>query len=309
MTIRPARLTMSSRKRSAMRSCRYRREPATQLCPLAPKMPAMEPLTALSRSASSNTTNGDLPPSSSETSAKFSAEFRTTWRAELGPPVKLTRATSGWEVSARPQGSPWPVTMLTTPGGMPASSISRPNSSIAADACSDALSTTVLPAASAGPSLTATRKSWEFHGTTAATTPSGSRAVKTQRSGLSMGRVAPCTLSAHPAKKWKKSAMYFACQRVSLSILPVSTVSVRPSCSDRSARRSASRRRLRPRSVGVVCDHGPSVNARCAASTARPTSAAVASGMTAQGSPVAGFMLSKVPPSPAFTHAPSISIR
>ena len=77
--------------------------------------------------------------------------------------------------------------------------MSRPNSSIAADACSEALSTTVFPAASAGPSLTAARKSWEFHGTTAATTPSGSRVVKTHRSGLSMGRVSPCTLSAHPA--------------------------------------------------------------------------------------------------------------
>ena len=42
------------------------------------------------------------------------------------------------EVRTRPQGSPWPVTMLTTPGGKPASSINRPNSSIAADACSDA---------------------------------------------------------------------------------------------------------------------------------------------------------------------------
>ena len=78
MTIFSVRRTISSRKRSAIPSCRYRREPATQLWPLAPKIPAMEPLTALSRSASSNTMNGDLPPSSSEISAKFSAEFRTT---------------------------------------------------------------------------------------------------------------------------------------------------------------------------------------------------------------------------------------
>jgi hypothetical protein len=38
-------------------------------------MPAMEPFTALSISASSNTMNGDLPPSSRDIWAKFSAEL------------------------------------------------------------------------------------------------------------------------------------------------------------------------------------------------------------------------------------------
>ena len=70
---------------------------------------------------------------------------------------------------------------------------------MAAEACSDAFRTTVLPAAKAGPILTATRKSWEFQGTTAATTPRGSRRVKTQRSGLSIGMVSPWILSAQPA--------------------------------------------------------------------------------------------------------------
>ena len=56
-----------------MLSCKYSLEPATQLCPLAPKIPAIDPFTALSMSASSKTINGDFPPNSSETSAKFSA--------------------------------------------------------------------------------------------------------------------------------------------------------------------------------------------------------------------------------------------
>ena len=102
-------------------------------------------------------------------------------------------------MSTLPHGSPWPVTTLNTPGGKPASSMSLANSSMGAEACSEAFSTTVLPAASAGPIFTATRKSCEFHGTTAATTPSGSRSVIASMSGLSMGSVLPITLSAAPA--------------------------------------------------------------------------------------------------------------
>ena len=157
------------------------------------------PLTALSRSASSKIITGDLPPNSRETWAKFSAALRMTWRAVSGPPVKLMRSTSGCLVSVRPQGSPCPVTTLKTPGGKPTSSKTRANSSIGAEACSEALRTTVLPAARAGPILTATRKSCEFQGTTAATTPSGSRRVIVIISGLSMGSVSPQTLSARPA--------------------------------------------------------------------------------------------------------------
>ena len=191
--------TTRDRTSSRIDSCSSSREPATQLCPLALKILRSTPLTALSRSASSNTMTGDLPPSSNETSAKFSALLRITCRAVSGPPVKLTRSTSGWLVRARPQGSPCPVTTLKTPGGKPASSNTLANSSIGAEACSEAFSTTVLPAARAGPIFTATRNSWEFQGTTAATTPSGSRTVIAIMSGLSMGRVSPVTLSARPA--------------------------------------------------------------------------------------------------------------
>ena len=134
---------------------------------------------------------GDLPPNSNDTSAKLCAEFWMTLRAAAGPPVKLMRCTSGCEVSARPHGSPWPVMIFTTPGGKPAAANRRPNSSMAAAACSEAFSTTVLPAANAGPSLTAAKNNCEFHGTTAATTPKASRCVKTNKSGLSMGKVWP----------------------------------------------------------------------------------------------------------------------
>ena len=162
-------------------------------------MPAIEPFTALSKSASSKTINGDLPPSSSEISAKFSAVFLITCAADAGPPVKDTRATDGCDVRVLPQGSPYPVMILTTPSGMPACWINLPNSSIGAAPCSDAFSTMALPAANAGPILTALKNNCEFHGTMAATTPIGSRSVKTNISGLSIGNVLPSILSAAPA--------------------------------------------------------------------------------------------------------------
>ena len=47
--------------------CTSRREPAVHICPVAPKMPETAPMQAWSRSASSNTMLGDLPPSSIDT--------------------------------------------------------------------------------------------------------------------------------------------------------------------------------------------------------------------------------------------------
>ncbi len=90
--------------------------------------------------------------------------------------MKVTFCTSGWATSAAPTSGPKPVTTLTTPGGrIPCAR--RANSSTDALANSDGFSTTVLPAASAGPSLFASVISGEFQGISAAITPSGSRSV------------------------------------------------------------------------------------------------------------------------------------
>ncbi|CAB5028226.1 unannotated protein [freshwater metagenome] len=70
-----------------------------------------------------------------------------------------------------------PVMMFTTPGGKPASSTNLANCNRGAGPSSDAFSTTVQPAASAGASFTADKNICEFHGTIAATTPIGSRRV------------------------------------------------------------------------------------------------------------------------------------
>ena len=60
--------------------------------------------------------------------------------------------------------------------------------------------TMVLPAASAGASFHESSISGEFQGVMQTTTPSGSRLVKTNMSGLSMGGTPPSILSARPPK-------------------------------------------------------------------------------------------------------------
>ena len=84
------------------------------------------------------------------------------------------RLTSGCLVNAAPVSAPKPVTTFITPSGKPACLTKCINSTMVAEACSEGLSTTVLPAASAGASLIAVKYIGEFHGIIAATTPNGS---------------------------------------------------------------------------------------------------------------------------------------
>ncbi len=69
------------------------------------------------------------------------------------------------------------MTTFTTPAGKPASTISSASSSVDVGVTSDGLTTTVLPAASAGKSFHPSSPSGVFHGVIAATTPIGSRTV------------------------------------------------------------------------------------------------------------------------------------
>ena len=106
-----------------------------------------------------------------------SAADRAIAIAVSGPPVNAIRSIPGWEVSAAPQRPPVPVTTLTTPGGKPACSNRGMSSSIDAEVNSLGLTTTVLPAASAGASFQVANMSGEFQGAMAAMTPMGSRSV------------------------------------------------------------------------------------------------------------------------------------
>ena len=139
-------------------------------------MPASTPDSAASRLASSNTMFADLPPSSSVTGVKRWAAAWPTARPASTPPVSEILSTSGCSTSALPV-SPSPVMTLKTPGGKPTPAASSATASIDADVTSDGLTTTVLPAASAGAAAIMVRNTGEFHGVMIATTPSGSGTV------------------------------------------------------------------------------------------------------------------------------------
>ena len=143
-------------------------------CPVFTKQPTQAWTAAASRSASANTMLADLPPSSSEAGTSRRPAASATRRPVAVEPVNATTSTPGWSTSGAPVSEPEPVTQLTTPGGKPASAIRSISFSTGSGASSDGLTTTVLPAASAGAKRQSASDSGEFHGTIAATTPRGS---------------------------------------------------------------------------------------------------------------------------------------
>ncbi len=73
---------------------------------------------------------------------------------------------------------PKPGSTLSTPAGMPASSASSAMRMAVSGDFSDGLTITELPVARAGPSFQAVMIIGKFHGTMAATTPTGSRVTR-----------------------------------------------------------------------------------------------------------------------------------
>ena len=149
------------------------REPAQQTWPWLNQIASTTPSTALSRSASSKTMNGDLPPSSSESFLPVPAVALRMMRPTSVEPVKAILSTSGCSTISAPV-APSPVTMLTTPGGNPASWQSSAKASAVSGVYSAGFSTTVLPAASAGAIFQASISSGKFHGMIWPQTPTGS---------------------------------------------------------------------------------------------------------------------------------------
>jgi len=90
---------------------------------------------------------------------------------------------------------PLPVTTFSTCSGNPASRKNSAVLSALSGVCFAGFSTTLLPAAIAGPSLWATRLNGKLNGVIAPMIPSGSRIVKPMRplpaSAASMGIVSP----------------------------------------------------------------------------------------------------------------------
>ena len=164
---------MRSISGSAMRICTIRREPARQTWPALPVMAPAIIAASLSRSgASSNTSCGLLPPSSSVTGfGPCSAQAAMIAAPVRVEPVKVILAMRGCRLSASPVTRPSPCTMLKMPGGTPASTASSARRSTENGVSSEGLSTTALPAASAAPTFHEAITSGKFHGVIAPTTP------------------------------------------------------------------------------------------------------------------------------------------
>ena len=156
--------------------------------PVEEKMPNSTPASATSRSASAKTMVGDLPPSSSETGISFAAAFCARARPTSVPPVKETLRMAGCVTSRSPTTPPAPGRTEKSPGGRPAASTMRASSRQTSGLQEAGLSSTALPAASAGATFCASEAMGEFQGVIPATTPSGSctdRVIASPRCGVS----------------------------------------------------------------------------------------------------------------------------
>src|SRR6476469_6706564 len=151
----------------------------------------MAPSTAASISASSNTMNGALPPSSSETFLTVLAHCAINCLPTSVEPVKVNLRTIGLVVSSLPIGPDDPVTTLITPLGMPARSANSHKASAEYGVYVAGLITIVHPAASAGPALRVIIAFGKFHGVIAAHTPTGCFITTMRLSGHGEGIVSP----------------------------------------------------------------------------------------------------------------------
>src|SRR5439155_10287442 len=106
-------------------------------------------------------------------------------------PVKVRQRTIGLEVSSSPISLADPVTMLKTPGGMPARWASSPSANAESGVSLAGLHTTAQPAASAGPALRVIIALGKFQGVMAATTPTGWRITRMRDELQGEGIVSP----------------------------------------------------------------------------------------------------------------------
>src|SRR5437588_758356 len=132
------------------------------------------PSIAASMSASSNTMNGALPPSSIAGFRILSAASCSSLRPTSVEPVNDTTRTRGSCSIALTTGPERRDGItFTTPAGTPASSSSGISASMVSGVSLAGLSTTGQPAASAGPILRVAIAAGKFHGVTSTATPAG----------------------------------------------------------------------------------------------------------------------------------------
>ena len=112
---------------------------------------------------SSKKTFGDLPPNSRVTGMRFWLAYCMISRPVVVSPVNAILAMRLFDASGLPASRPKPLTMLSTPGGSRSPMISA-HTRMLTGVCSAGLSTTQLPAASAGANFHAAISNGKFHG-------------------------------------------------------------------------------------------------------------------------------------------------
>src|SRR3954453_15546974 len=258
---------------------------------------------ARSRSASSNTITGFLPPSSKCTRFRVFAPCAMIAEPVELSPTKPIALMAGCSVSALPASSPMPCTVLSTPSGTPAClTICASKSAVTGDH-SAGLCTTVQPAASAGAIFQVESMNGVFHGVITPTGPIGTRVDTFQCSWLGMFR--PSRASTHlSAKKRKFSAARIAAFAMKRWACPVSIHSSTAMSSARSSIASATRCSSFLRMVAGISRQP--LNANAAAGAARSISSTPPRATLASTAPSTGDFVSNVAPEIDGTVLPSI---
>ena len=260
---------------------------AVQASPALRILATMAPSSAASRSASSNTMKGVLPPSSIDTLSTWSAAtLSRVWPTSVDPVNDSLRTRGSCSICSITPEEPLATTTLTTPGGSPAASMRWTTARVVRGVSDAGFTMAVQPAARAGPILRVAMAAGKFHGVIITLTPTGWSTVMILLSPAGARRTSPPIRGASSENQRKNSAAYRTSPRASGNALPFSRTMSSARSSSRWRIASKVRRRISARSRGAVDDHGPSAPA--AASTASPAWLASARPTSINTSSVAG---------------------
>ena len=147
---------------------------AVHASPMLRILASIAPSTALSMSASANTRNGALPPSSIDTRSSCSADCSTNALPTGVDPVNVSFRSRSSRISGSITDAVREVvTTFSTPAGTPHSASTCASNNIVNGVCEAGLTTIVHPAAIAGPIFRVPIANGKFHGVIINVGPTG----------------------------------------------------------------------------------------------------------------------------------------
>ena len=168
---------------------------------------SMAPSTARPRSASSNTMNGALPPSSIEVRRTAVEACSSSLRPTSVDPVKDSLRARPSRISGSITCPECEVVItFSTPSGSPASARIPASASIDSGVWEAGLITIVQPAATAGPILRVPMAIGKFHGVISRQTPTGCLWIRNRLAPFGAIAYPPSIRTASSANQRKNSA-------------------------------------------------------------------------------------------------------